>query len=75
MSRQRTELTERQELALRFEALIEDVHTAEIRRRAIATYADQLLDNPNIQIAVRAALSYRRENGINRPVTTLRSIR
>lgn len=73
--KRRPELTERQDLALRFEAIVEDVTVAEVRRRALAAYADQLLDNPNVAIAVRAALHYRRENGIGRPITTLRSIR
>lgn len=73
--RARTDLTERQELALKFEALVEGVTVAEIRRRAIADYTDLLLDDPNCALFVRAALSYRREHGIGRPVTALRSIR
>jgi hypothetical protein len=70
----RTELTEKQELALRFEALVERVGVAEIRRRALAHYADELLRNEHVRAGVLAALRYRREHGVHRPVTTLRSI-
>jgi hypothetical protein len=68
-------LTERQDIALRFLALVEDKRFAEVRRDALRAYADEALANPNIAEAVRNCLRYRRENGVGRPVTKLRSIR
>lgn len=69
------ELTERQELALGFLALVEDRSLADIRRQAIADLADELLTDPLFTDAVRSALRYRREHGVGRPITNLRSIR
>lgn len=68
-------LTEAQDIALRFLALVEDKRFAEVRRDALRTYADQALANPHIADAVRNCLRYRREHGVSRPVTKLRSIR
>lgn len=74
--RARTDLTERQEIALDFLAIVEGCSRAEMRRRAVAAYADQLLTDPLIAGAVRNCLSYRREHGVGgRQVTVLRSIR
>ena len=68
-------LTERQDYALRFLALVEDKRFAEVRRDALRAYADQALADPNIAEAVRHCLRYRREHGIGRPVVKLRSVR
>lgn len=45
-------LTERQDAALRFLAIIEDKRFAEVRRDALRAYADQALADPNIAEAV-----------------------
>lgn len=68
-------LTERQDIALRFLALIEEKRFAEVRRDALRDYADQALSNPNIAGAVQACLRFRRKNGVGRPASNLRSIR
>lgn len=68
-------LTEAQDIALRFVALVDEKSFAEVRRDALRDYADQALANPNIAEAVRNCLRYRREHGIGRPVTKLRSLR
>lgn len=69
------DLTERQEAALRFAALCQRRSLADLKRQAISDYADQLLTDPLIADTVRNILRYRREHGIHRPVTVLRSIR
>lgn len=69
------DLTERQEAALRFVALCDRRSYADVKRQAISDYADQLLADPLIAGAVRNVMRYRREHGIHRPVTVLRSIR
>lgn len=68
-------LTEPQQIALSFLALVEEKRLAQVRRDALADYADQALSNPNIASAVQACLRFRREHGVKRPVTKLRSIR
>lgn len=68
-------LTERQQLALDLKAMFDRVSVATVRRDALATYADSLLADPILADIVRNALTYRREHGVHRPVTKLRSIR
>lgn len=68
-------LTERQQIALQFLGIVEDKRIHEVRRDALRDYADQALSDPNIAEATRHCLRFRRENGVHRPVTKLRSIR
>lgn len=68
------DLTERQELALHFLALVEDRSVADLRRQAISDFADQVLADPNIAQAVRLCLRYRREHGAGRRPTVLRLV-
>lgn len=75
MNADQAALTETQQLALEFIAVCSRVSVAEVRREALRSYAEDLLRDPLIGDMVRNALRYRREHGVHRPVTTLRSIR
>lgn len=68
-------LTEPQQLALEFLAMVNRTSVAEVRRDALRHYADDHLNDPVIAELVRLCLRYRREHGVHRPVTNLRSIR
>lgn len=68
-------LTERQRIALDFLALVDRKTGAEVRRDALAAYADKALADADVQCAVDAALSYRRKHCISRSVTVLRGVR
>lgn len=57
-------LTERQAIAIEFEAMIEERGVAELRRRAVEEYADRLLADPAIAEMVRLCVRSRAEQGI-----------
>lgn len=65
-------LTERQQIALAF---VERKRLHQVRRDALRAYADTALRDADIAAAVRNVLKYQRENGVNRPVTKLRSVK
>ena len=68
-------LTERQQIALDFLALVERKRRHQVRRDALAAYANRALADANIATAVRNCLRYRREHGIGgRPVVALRVV-
>lgn len=60
MARQDAHLTEREELALRVLALVEETTVAEQRRLAVRAHARAALDNPHLAECVDLALAAQR---------------
>jgi hypothetical protein len=70
-------LTERDDLTLRTLALIERTTVAEQRRRALAAYAEQARQDPQVAEIVRLMLAARRErrNGGSNVIGLVREAR